>query len=60
MKIFLLIVVSAILGLAASIHIYMNYNIAIPPILTGLPITAIGYMLFKNWLTEEPKKPDDW
>jgi hypothetical protein len=50
MRIFILIIVSAALGLAASIFLYKTYNVNVPPLFTGLSITAIGYMLFNKWL----------
>lgn len=50
MRLFSLIFVSAVLGLAISMFLYKVYNINIPPLFTGLTINAIGYYILRNKL----------
>lgn len=53
MKLFALIITSAILGLASSIILYKMFNIDVPPLFTGLSINIIGYLLFKEKINDD-------
>ena len=52
MRLFLLVIISAALGLIASILLYEMYKINIPPLFIQLPITGAGYLLFKHKLDD--------
>ena len=53
MKLFLLIFISAALGLTTSVLLYKIYNIDISPLFIGLPINAIGYYIFRKSINED-------
>jgi hypothetical protein len=53
MKLFILIFVSAALGLTTSILMYKMFNIDFPPLFIGLSINAIGYYIFRKKINED-------
>jgi|688.fasta_scaffold623697_2 hypothetical protein len=50
MKLFILVIISAALGLLTSILLYELFNIDFPPLFIGLTINAIGYYIFRKEL----------
>jgi hypothetical protein len=50
MKLFLLVFISAALGLTISILLYKYLLVNVSPLITGLSINAIGYYFLKNKL----------
>jgi hypothetical protein len=50
MKLFILVIISAALGLLTSILLYELFNIDLPPLFIGLTINAIGYYIFRKEL----------
>jgi len=53
MRLFILVIVSAALGLITSILLYELFNINFPPLFIGLSINAIGYYIFRKSINED-------
>ena len=53
MKLFGLVFISAVLGLAISILLFKIWNINIQPLFIGLFINCIGYYIFRKQLDYE-------
>ena len=56
MKLFSLIFISAVLGLAISILLFKLWKIEIQPLFIGLVINCIGYYIFRKQLDYEHNK----
>lgn len=53
MKFIVLLFISLILGFITSVYLTIEHKIDIPPFITGMFYSAIGYFIFRNSLKED-------